>query len=191
MTRLPVVLGCALAITLATELPAQRPQARSGFWYAFGLGTGWARVACQICRADHRPGVSAQLRLGGGLSRSVLIGAELAAWDRSANGVDETLAALSAAAYWYPARRSPLYLKGGVGFSTHRAEDGTNVITSTGLGPQMGIGYELRVGSNLFLAPFFNVAYGSVAGGVKFNGTRILDQATVTLVQIGVALTGH
>jgi len=26
---------------------------------------------------------------------------------------------------------------------------------------------------------------------VKFNGTRILDQATVTLVQIGVALTGH
>ena len=51
--------------------------------------------------------------------------------------------------------------------------------------------YELRVGSNLFLAPFFNVAYGSVAGGVKFNGTRILDQATVTLVQIGVALTGH
>src|SRR5438034_372783 len=132
MTRLPVVLGCALAITLATELPAQRPQARSGFWYAFGLGTGWARVACQICRADHRPGVSAQLRLGGGLSRSVLIGAELAAWDRSANGVDETLAALSAAAYWYPARRSPLYLKGGLGFSTHRAEDGTNVITSTG-----------------------------------------------------------
>ena len=57
MTRLPVVLGCALAITLATELPAQRPQARSGFWYAFGLGTGWARVACQICRAETVPGL--------------------------------------------------------------------------------------------------------------------------------------
>src|SRR2546425_13334786 len=74
MTRLPVVLGCALAITLATELPAQRPQARSGFWYAFGLGTGWARVACQICRADHRPGVSAYLRLSAGLTRAEPVG---------------------------------------------------------------------------------------------------------------------
>src|SRR3989442_13235794 len=119
MTRLPVVLGCALAITLATELPAQRPQARSGFWYAFGLGTGWARVACQICRADHRPGVSAYLRLGGGPSRSVLVGAELAARDRSANGVAGTLPGLSAAAYWDPARGRPAYLKGGAGFSSH------------------------------------------------------------------------
>src|SRR5437773_11966566 len=113
MTRLPVVLGCALAITLATELPAQRPQARSGFWYAFGLGTGWARVACQICRADHRPGVSAQLRLGGGLSGSVLIGAELAAWDRSASGVGGALAALSAAADWDARRRRAVCVSAG------------------------------------------------------------------------------
>src|SRR2546422_9226141 len=107
MTRLPVVLGCALAITLATELPAQRPQARSGFWYAFGLGTGWARVACQICRADHRPGVSAYLRLGGGLRRRVVVGAELAAWGRRAHGGGGKPAGVGAAALRDSARRRP------------------------------------------------------------------------------------
>lgn len=191
MTRLPVVLGCALALLVTSELPAQRLRTRSGFWYAFGLGPGWARVSCQICQADHRPGLSAYLRLGGGLKSNVLIGAELAAWNRNTGQVEQALVALSAAAYWYPSRRRPLYLKGGIGFSTHRAEDGTDVITSTGLGPQLGIGYELPVGRNVFLAPFFNAAYGSLAGGVKFNGGQVTDQATVTLVQIGVALTGH
>lgn len=191
MTRRSVVLGCAIALLLTHGLQAQRPQARSGFWYAFGLGLGWARVSCQICQADHRPGLSAYLRLGGGVRSNVLIGAELAAWNRNTNQVEQALVALSAAAYWYPSRRRPLYLKGGVGFSTHRAEDGTDVITSTGLGPQMGIGYELPVGRNVFLAPFFNATYGALAGGVKFNGGRVTDQATITLVQIGVALTGH
>jgi len=191
MPRLAVVLGCAAALMLASELSAQRPPTRTGFWYAFGLGHGWARVSCDICKADHRPGLSAHVRLGGGVSRSMLVGAEMAGWRTSASGVDQTLAALSAAAFWYPGRRSPLYLKGGVGLLTHRAEDGTDVITSTGLGPQLGIGYELRIARNLFLAPYFNVAYGSLAGGVKFNGAEILDQATVILAQLGVALTGH
>lgn len=191
MPRLAALLGCAVALTLASELSAQRTPARAGFWYTVGLGTGWARVSCDICKADHRPGLSAHLRLGGGLSRSLLIGAEMAGWRARSNEVDQTLAALSAAAYWYPSRRSPLYLKGGVGFLTHQAQDGTDVITSTGVGPQLGLGYELRVGRNVFLAPYFNAAYGSLAGGVKFNGAEILEQATVTLVQLGVALTGH
>jgi hypothetical protein len=191
MPRLASMLTCVAMLGLAPALAAQRPQSRTGFWYAFGIGDGWARVSCQICKGAHQTGLSAYLRLGGGVSRSLLIGAEMAGWRKSADGVDQTLAGVSAAAYWYPSRRSPLYLKGGVGYLTHRIEDGTDVITSTGFGPQMGMGYERRIGRNLFLAPYFNIAYGSIAGGVKFNGADAQDQATVTLVQLGVALTGH
>lgn len=74
---------------------------------------------------------------------------------------------------------------------SHRADDGTDVITSTGFGPQLGIGYEARIGPGLFLTPFFNVAYGTWFGGVKFNGAQAVDQATVTLVQFGIGLTGR
>lgn len=193
MPRFAVALGISAALALAGELAAQRAPARTGFWYSVALGAGWSRVSCHICQRDHRPGLSAHVRLGGGVSRDLLVGAELAGW-RSADSVDQnrvvqTLVALSGAAYWYPSRRGPLYLKGGVGFLMHQAEDGTNVIRSTGLGPQLGMGYELRVGRSWFLAPYFNAAYGSLAGGVKFNGAEVSSQATITLVQLGVALT--
>ena len=195
MSHITSLLACVAALTLAPGLAAQRaaPRAtpRTGFWYAFGAGTGWARVSCQICRADHRAGLAAYLRLGGGVSRHLLIGAEMAGWRKSDDRIDQTAAGVSAALYWYPARRSPLYLKGGVGYVTHRIEDGADVITSTGIGPQLGLGYEFPISRNLFLAPNVNVAYGSIAGGVKFNGADAVDQATVTLVQLGIALTSH
>lgn len=40
----------------------------------------------------------------------------------------------------------------------------------------------MRLSRNLFLAPYFNVAYG---------GAEILDRATVILAQVGVGLTGR
>jgi len=192
MTRLTLVLSCAATLALAAESPAQRAPSSGGFWYAVGIGEGWARVSCSICKAEHQPGLTAHLRLGGALSRHVVIAGEGAGWRRNTNGVHQTLAAVGAAAYWYPGRRrQPLYLKGGFGYVSHRADDGTDVITSTGFGPQMGIGYEAHVGPGLFLTPFFNVAYGTWFGGVKFNGAQAVNQATVTLVQFGIGLTGR
>ena|SRR5213593_1636773 len=192
MLRLSVVLACAAALTFVENVSAQRTPARGGFWYAVGLAEGWGRVSCSICRAQNQPGLSAHLRLGGAVSGHVVIAGEGAAWRRNDGGVHQTLASLGAAAYWYPGRRrTPFYLKGGLGFVTHRAEDGTDVLTSTGFGPQMGLGYEVAVSRGLFLAPFFNVAYGVWFGGVKFNGAQAIDQATVTLVQVGVGLTGR
>ena len=195
MRYFTTVLGCAAALSCTASLGAQgTPGAgqRAGFWYSVGIGEGWARVSCNICRADHQPGLSAHLRLGGGLRRGLLIAGEVAAWRRNINGVSQSLAGVGAAAYWYPGRRpGPFYLKGGIGYLTHHADDGTNAITSTGLGPQLGAGYELPVNRSMMLAPYFNVAYGSWFGGVKFNGAQAVDHATVTLVQVGVALAGR
>jgi hypothetical protein len=191
MRRIGVLLACIAALCFARALAAQGT--RPGFWYSLGIGEGWARVSCSICRADHQPGLSAHLGLGGGMSRTVLIAGEVAAWRRNVNGVRQTLASVGAAAYWYPGRRGggPFYLKGGLRYLTHHAEDGTDAITSTGLGPELGAGYELPVSRTMVLAPYFTVAYGSWFGGVKFNGAQAVDQATVTLVQVGVSLTGR
>src|SRR6184192_1676492 len=81
MTRLVVLLGTLAALALGRDLAAQQQrQARDGFWFGAALGSGWARVSCQICQGNNRSGLSGTLRLGGGVSRKVLIGAEVAAW---------------------------------------------------------------------------------------------------------------
>ena len=196
MTRLVILLGSLAALALGRDLAAQQQrQARDGFWFGAALGSGWARVSCQICQNKNRGGLSGALRLGGGVSRSVLIGAEVAAWrttiDTGADTVHQSLAAFGVAAYWHPSARRPLYLKLGIGLVAHRADDGTDVITSTAIGPQVGAGYEWPVSPHLLVSPVVNVALGVVGGSLKFNGGKIQDSPGVSLVQLGLGVTWH
>ncbi len=194
MTRLVLLLGSLALLALGRDVAAQQQrQARDGFWFGAALGTGWARVSCDICQGTNRGGLSGALRLGGGVSRKVLIGAEVAAWwttiEGAADTVHQSLAAFGAAAYWYPSRRRPLYLKLGLDFLTHRADDGTDVITSTAIGPQFGVGYEWPASAHVLVSPFINVALGIVGGSVKFNGGRIANSPGVSLAQLGIGVT--
>jgi hypothetical protein len=196
MTRLVVLLGSLAALALGRDLAAQQQrQARDGFWFGAALGSGWARLSCDICQRNNRRGLSGTLRLGGGVSRAVLIGAEVAAWratiETGADTVHQSLVAFSAAAFWYPSRHRPLYLKLGVGLVTHRADDGTDLITSTAIGPVLGAGYERPVGARLLVTPFINVALGIAGGSLKFNGGRIEDSPGVSLAQLGLGVTWH
>src|SRR5260370_13425951 len=112
MTRVLVLIGTLVALALGGDLAAQQRQARDGFWFGAGLGSGWARVSCQICQGNNRSGLSGTLRLGGGVSRKVLIGAEVAAWcatiETGTDTAHQSLAAFGAAAYCYPRNRPPL-----------------------------------------------------------------------------------
>jgi len=195
MTRL-VVLGWLVALALGRDVAAQQQrQARDGFWFAGAVGTGWAHVSCNICQGTNRGGFSGALRLGGGVSRAVLIGAEVAAWwatiETGADTVHQSLAAFAATAYWYPSPRRPLYLKVGIGFVSHKADDGTDVIMSTAIGPQFGAGYEWPISPHVLVSPFINVAYGVAGGSLKFNGGTVEGSPGVSLAQLGLAVTWH
>src|SRR2546430_16085534 len=113
MTRL-VVLGWLVALALGRDVAAQQQrQARDGFWFAGAFGTGWAHVSCDICQGTNRGGFSGALRLGGGVSRAVLIGAEVAAGgatiETGTDTVHQSLPAVRAAADLVPRpRRAPL-----------------------------------------------------------------------------------
>jgi hypothetical protein len=193
MFRAAVLLGLALSLACVGGAAAQRraPARRdgTGFWYGVGLAPGWARVTCTICGGDRKGGMSAFAGLGGTTSRTLRIGAELAAWRHRGGNITQTLTAIGAAAYWFPTPRRQLYLKGGAALVTHRADDGTDVVTSTGIGPQMGVGYQFPFGRKWALAPFFHYAVGVIGGGVKFNGGQAADRATVSFLQVGVSLT--
>lgn len=180
----------ALVLTGRTDLlAAQRSSATGGFWYSVGVAPGWTRVSCQICSGSRRTGLSAFLGLGGRTSRALRIGGELAGWRKSDEGVTQTLMSIGAAAYWYPGTTRRLYLRGGAALLMHRTSDGTDVVTSSEIGPQLGIGYEHALSPKWLIAPFVHYAVGVFGGDVKFNGGQAAGSARVSFLQVGVSLT--
>ncbi|HEY7191054.1 MAG TPA: hypothetical protein VH436_31095 [Vicinamibacterales bacterium] len=178
----------AMIITAPAYGQGQRRES-SGFWYSVGVAPGWTRVTCDICAGDRQGGLSAFLALGGSTSRAVRIGGELGAWRENDAGVTQTLLSVGAAAYWYPNARRRFYLRGGAALVMHRANDGTDVVTSSGIGPQLGMGYEYPVSRHWRLAPFAHYSVGVFAGDVKFNGGQAAGSATVSFLQVGASLT--
>jgi hypothetical protein len=142
-----------------------------------------------MCAGRRPTGLSVFGALGGSTSRAVRIGGELAAWRERDNGVTQTLLSVGTAVYWYPNLRRRFYLRGGAALVMHRASDGTNVVTSSGIGPQMGVGYEYPVSRSWLLAPFVHYSVGVFGGDVKFNGGQAAGSATVSFFQVGVSLS--
>ena len=133
--------------------------------------------------------MSAFVGLGSKTSRAVRIGGEFAAWRQSDPTLTQTLMSIGAAAYWYPSLRQRFYIRGGAALVMHRASDGTDVVTSSGIGPQMGVGYEHAASARWLVAPFVHYAVGVFGGDVKFNGGQAAGSATVSFLQVGVSLT--
>jgi hypothetical protein len=184
MRRL-VIMILTLLVSVTAMVSAQR---RGGLRYTLGLAPGWVHVGCTICGSKREPGVSAFLGLGGRTSRYLQLAGELAGWRASDANVTQSLLSVSAAGYWYPNLRRRFYLKGGAALVMHRASDGTDVVTASGLGPQMGIGYELPITGNWLLSPFFHYSLGVLLGDVKFNGGQAASSAQVSFFQVGLSL---
>src|SRR6267378_4064301 len=187
------VILLALVLASTREAVAQRSAGSGGggggLWYSVGVAPGWARVTCDICAGHRQTGVSAFLGVGGSSSRALRVGAELAGWRQSEGGVTQTLMSVGAAAYWYPNLQRRFYLRGGAAIVMHRVNDGTDVVTSSGIGPLLGVGYEYLVSRAWRIAPFAHYSVGVVGGDVKFNGAEAAGSATVSFLQIGASLT--
>ncbi|HLQ69704.1 MAG TPA: hypothetical protein VK124_09275 [Gemmatimonadales bacterium] len=187
------VLAFTVALGSTSGAIAQRGDATSRdgsrLWYGFGVAPGWARVSCAICAANRPAGISAFAAIGGSTSRVLRIAGELAAWRERDGTVRQTLMSVGAAAYWYPNIRRRFYLKGGVAYVMHRASDGTVVITSSGIGPQMGVGYQYPFSRDWLVGPFFHYSVGVIGGDVKYNGGQAASSARVSFLQVGLSLT--
>jgi hypothetical protein len=187
------LLLAALVALSASPLAAQRSTTRPGLWLGGGLGLGWARVNCRICGANRGHSLSATAQVGGRISNQVLLGGEIEGWLRNSNSDqgrpgDEMMLAYSIVTYWYPSHRYLYYLKGGLGMVTYRIDDGTDRLTSSALGPQIGAGWELPVGAHFSFMPYVNLLFASTGAEIKFNGSPFLDNASLELFQVGLAL---
>jgi len=137
---------CGLAL-LAALAPAAAQGRSDSFWLGAGVGPGWLRVSCPICRSNRGTGVSGYFAIGGSAGRRTLIGAEATGRFKRDGSVRERNWGFSAVAYWYPnPRRRNFFWKLGAGVQLYRIEDGTDVLTASPLGLQVGIGTELPLG---------------------------------------------
>ena len=186
--NLLLVAGLSVA---AAPLVGQQPASRPALWLSAGVGLGWARVTCRICDTNRGHALSGYAEAGGRISRRVLVGGEVQGWLKNGspeNPADELLLAYSGVIYWYPSARYPYYLKGGFGLVTYRLDVGTDRMTASALGPQIGIGWEVRAVSHFSLVPYVNVLVASTGAELKFNGTEVLGNSSLALIQFGIGV---
>lgn len=177
LQRTIMTAGVGAMIFLASVVEAQRPQTRQGFWFNIGMGAG--SLGCDDC-ATRVNGLSGQLSLGGTLSPRLLLGAGTNGWTKTEDGVTLTMGSLAALVRFYPSATGGFYLTGGLGIATLDLGLGSyGSASDTGVSAVLGIGYDIRVGQNVSLTPFWNGIGGSFDGyGANFG-------------QIGVGVTIH
>jgi hypothetical protein len=94
----------------------------------------------------------------------------------SEDGVSLSFGTSTAAIHFYPSKTGGLFLTGGLGLATFKVE-GFDAENDFGL--VIGGGWDLRVGRNISISPFFNI-FGSN-----------INSVTVTTIQTGAGIMFH
>jgi len=179
-----------LSVWGASVASAQHPQVRKGFWIGFGFGYGSSNVSCDSCgSASRESGGTGFIKLGGTVSDKVLLGGEINAWTKSSGGVTADLGNVSFAAYFYPQPKSGFFVKGGVGFATTRLHN-SGTADANGYGFVMGLGYDIRVGTNISITPVANFYFGS-DGDLTESGSTLETGWKHNVYDFGLGITFH
>ena len=146
---------------------------REGFWFNVGMGIGW--LGCEDCLGRAK-GLSGGLSPGGTIGRRVLLGVGTSGWAKSVDGEVLSVGTLDARVRVYPAGRTGFFITGGIGLGTasYGVED-----TEIGAGAFLGVGWDIRVGRNVSLTPFWS-------GFAMAN-----DNIDANVGQIGIGVTIH
>ncbi len=185
------ILATAL-LALAPALPAQQRQLakrREGLWIGLGGGYGTADVSCDsgCVNSDRAGGLGASFRIGGTLQPTLLLGADLAFWTHKAGGIRDYILNGSATVSHYPLRRSNFFVKGGAGFSVYQSRGLGNEVKGAGLGVIGGVGYDVRISSNLFITPYGNLYLGW-PGELRNQGVLVSRGWKQNVADVGVAV---
>ena len=167
--------------TAAQEETGAHPH--RGFWIGFGFGGGVN--LSEGLDGQQLGGGGGYLRLGGTPSQKVLLGYEAIGWVRELNGATLGRGNGSFVVQFYPSERGGVFFKGGVGYATiARATISGNTTTATsenGFGLTLGAGWDVRLGSNIYLVPdvdllfqWFESKNDPVLGQIPGNNTILL-----------------
>ena len=158
-----ICISAALLTLASTTTIAQEGHPHRGFWIGFGIGGGSAKDGDS---EDALGGAAGYVRLGGTLSQKWLIGGEAIGWGRSEDNISYGRSNTTFTALFYPSQKGGFYLKGGVGFSYAKISSdilGPSVsVDKGGVGTTLGVGWDIRLGSNIFLTPNVDWLFQSI-----------------------------
>ena len=127
---------------------------RRGFWFSGGLGYG--SLGCDDC-SGREGGLSGGIQLGGSISPKVLLGGGTTGWTKSEGPVTLTVGTVVALIRFYPSATGGFFLLGGLGLGgIYTSIEGFGSDSETGGGALLGLGYDISVGENVSLTPFWN-----------------------------------
>ncbi|HUK20542.1 MAG TPA: hypothetical protein VLV45_03190 [Gemmatimonadales bacterium] len=187
-------------LLFAAPLAAQYGRGPAGFWLRFGAGYGTANYTCDVCGTGPRiGGITGSLEMGGTLSPTLRLGGFVDGWTNGSGGVAQTMSTVGAALYFYPARASRFYLKGGVGFSTYHESEYAGYdnfgnyyvsppVTGTGWGFTTGAGVEIPVGRNVSLVPFVDYSWGGIGTLDYADGSLYANQWNQNFASVGLSV---
>lgn len=147
----------AFLACLTTTGHAQSRHRHDGFWIGFGIGGG-VNTAANV-EEGKRGGGAAFVRLGGTLSQRWLLGGEVSIWGRQEdtvlgdNTVSLTRSNATLTVLFFPSENGGFFLKGGVGGANVELQSGGLKISHQGMGTTLGLGYDVKLGRNLYLVP--------------------------------------
>ena len=200
-----VLGGTSAALAQETTAPAEGApkRHRMGLWGELGSGPGYVRVACSDCTdVIGASGTTSYFRIGGSISRNVLIGFEVFGFLDNTFGFGSdtnTVAETSTTAIvllWYPGRTG-LFFKGGVGaafgqFSIPTDTSGvaaadTSTSTGGGIGLSFGLGWDWSI-SRKFAITANAAAFVTALGDVVLPGHQV-DDVIATNYQLSIGFT--
>jgi hypothetical protein len=165
------------------------PQTRQGFTIGFGLGGGSAAFSCDFCGDDREAGGVGYLRLGGAVRPNLVVAGEVGGWAKEQDGVTLSATNVTGTLVWYPNVASGFFLKTGLGFGSIDVEIQTNGGTFTtsrsGLGFQVGAGYDWRVARNFSLSPFATYSLTNV------ELDDVDERLGINVLHIGLGFVWH
>ena len=86
----------------------------------------------------------------------VLVGGGTTGFYRRVDGATLTAGTYDFRIRFYPARRSGFFVNGGFGLGQITVHDTFDSNTEFGVGAMVGVGWDVRVGKNVSLSPFWN-----------------------------------
>ena len=204
LTALTLLTLCLLGSTMSFAQSSR--QTHDGFVASVGLGLGGGELTCGSCLRSRERAPAGYVRVGRALGSALVLGAELNVWTAAigqswltydASGIQQesrmtgrrTLGTLNGVVQWYPRHATGLFLTGGVGIGQYRthAELSTGQRTSghtTGLGLQVGAGYDVTVSGGLSITPYATFFSTSPSAG-SFGGASVGGNALHAGVGLG------
>lgn len=169
------------------EVSDRRNHRREGFFGAVGLGGGSESFDANdgLGWSDDKGGAVGYIKVGGAVSQSLLLGAELNGWAAryQRQGYDRSLGSLMFIGQWYPAAQGDFWLRGGLGW----ARDNLSIYGTTGdinshengTAFALGLGYDFRVARNVSITP-----------SLDLQGQRY-DTHDERVISLGLGVTFH